>query len=103
MAARPKRETLGLEIQREVQTWRISGKKREDRQASSEVVVMGSYVHCGGPCYLYQEYVVKDETWAVAGMGALGRLHIKCLEKRLGRKLEPKKLRCWPVGKASRE
>ena len=75
----------------------LSRKKREDRQARSEVIVMGSCVDCGEPCYLYQEYAVKDETRAGAGMEALGRLHIECLEKRLGRKLEPKELLCWPV------
>jgi hypothetical protein len=72
-------------------------KKREDRQAKTEVIVMGSCVDCGEPCYLYQEYMVKDETWAGAGMGPLGWLHIECLEKRLGRKLEPEELLCWPV------
>jgi hypothetical protein len=59
-------------------------KKREDCQAKTKVMALGSCVDCGEPCYLYQEYVVKDETCAGAGMGALGWLHIECLEKRLG-------------------
>jgi hypothetical protein len=57
--------------------------ERERRRAKPELAdtVMGSCVDCGEPCYLHQEYVVKDETWAEAGINgcASGRLHIQCL------------------------
>jgi hypothetical protein len=73
--------------------------ERERRRNQPKFIVKGPCVECGEPVYAHQEYVVKDETWAEAGMEgwASGLLHIQCLTKRLGRKLEPEELLCWPV------
>jgi hypothetical protein len=42
--------------------------------------VADTCVDCGEPCYYRDEYIVKDETWAEAGMigYASGYLHQAC-------------------------
>lgn len=41
--------------------------------------------HCRKVCREY--YLVKASVWSKAGLGYFGRLHRKCLEKRIGRPL----------------
>jgi hypothetical protein len=67
--------------------------------------VMSNCVDCGEPCYFDDEYMVSNEVWAAAGMiprngkedteGGKGRLHLACLEKRLGRKVTEDELLYW--------
>ena len=47
-------------------------------------------VDCSQPILLRDLYVVRNSVWAAAGMNgwSAGWLHLHCLEKRLGRKLE---------------
>jgi hypothetical protein len=59
--------------------------------------VLSICVDCNQPCYLEDEYMVPNKLWASVGMvprngkedkeGGVGRLHLSCLEKRLGRKV----------------
>jgi hypothetical protein len=74
-------------------------KERATKRAKPKITVSSICVECGKPCYFHEEYVVKDETWAEAGMvgWASGRLHRTCLEKRLGRTLQPEELLAWPA------
>jgi hypothetical protein len=49
-------------------------------------------LHCGrcdSPCYLDDFYMVRDDIWneVTKETGGKGRLHVKCLEQRLGRRL----------------
>jgi hypothetical protein len=57
---------------------------------TNETAALGGHcVDCGKKVFASDEYLVRSETWAAAGMGGWqsGLLHRTCLERRLGRKL----------------
>lgn len=65
-------------------------------------MVLGKCKDCGKPILRREDYLVRPEIWAEAGMGSdyygTGFLHQTCLEKRLGRALVPDDLMVWVKG-----
>jgi hypothetical protein len=61
--------------------------------------IMGMCVDCKRSCFLSDIFIVKNETWAEAGLNGwnAGYLHLSCLKKRLGRELNEGELLVWNV------
>lgn len=57
-------------------------------------------VECGQPCLLSDMFIVKNATWAEAGLNGwnAGHLHLACFKKRLKRDLREEELLVWNVG-----
>ena len=66
--------------------------------------VEGTCRDCGQPCYGRETYIVRPSVWNAAGLRAWrsGFLHLKCLEKRLGRRLKKTEFRKLSASKESR-
>ncbi len=52
--------------------------------------------------YTLDAYMVHDAVWEKAGMGHRGFLHLKCLERRLGRKLVLEDFTTFPINNSIR-
>jgi hypothetical protein len=56
---------------------------------------------CGQVCG--EDYSLLDEVWALTGLDSKGgRLHLKCVEKRIGRKLTLEDFSNFPVNEGIR-
>lgn len=74
--------------------------RRKQIAKKHENPVMGTCVDCSQPCLLSDVFVVKNATWAEAGLNGwnAGHLHLSCFLKRLGRELTKDELLVWNVG-----
>ena len=59
--------------------------------------VLGTCHDCGKACYGRDDYIVKPAVWSAARLSGWrsGFLHLKCLEKRLGRRVKKKEFLLW--------
>ena len=59
--------------------------------------IEGTCRDCGKPCYGRDSYIVRPSVWKAAGLSGWrsGFLHLKCLEKRLGRRVKKKEFLIW--------
>jgi hypothetical protein len=67
--------------------------------ADETAALGGRCVDCRKEFLASDEYLVRNETWAAAGMAGWksGLLHRACLEKRLSRKVRREELLLWFV------
>jgi hypothetical protein len=81
---------------------KLAARKERYRQFERRPAV-GPCKDCGRPCLITDYYIVKNETWAEAGMAgwASGHLHLDCLKKRLGRDLRDDELLAWCEGRSA--
>jgi hypothetical protein len=73
--------------------------RRKQLAKKHENPVMGTCLDCGQPCLLSDVFIVKNATWAEAGLHGwnAGYLHLSCFKKRLGREMRKDELLVWNV------